>query len=398
MCKAFPLLMTVLLVAFAGCSYQDFRRPPLRNYAADLRYKPLRPAEGAAPEIERVDLAEALARWRQMEGPVEETYAVGPGDVLRVSLFGQGQVGGNVVMEVPVTETGRISCPLVGEVQVAGLDTARIKQKLTELYSDGYYRTPLVTVVVSEYRSKQFFLAGAVARPGVITLRANRIRLLEALLLAGGLTQEASGVALVTRSGPQGQPTNEGPRQAASRESVQTEEDEPVQTTDEESVQGEGVESTQAEAEEPGLEAIQVDLRGLLMERSDIAYDLWIQPGDTVYVPQAARPGYFYIFGFVNAPGAFQLPPDEPIGIIDAIGFARGLSGSARSEYTYLRRTTPGGQEVRRVDLTKVAAGKEPDVLVLRGDTIIVGTSWPIRVLDGILRAIGLGRFVPSSY
>ena len=126
MCKAFPLLMTVLLVAFAGCSYQDFRRPPLRNYAADLRYKPLRPAEGAAPEIERVDLAEALARWRQMEGPVEETYAVGPGDVLRVSLFVQGQVGGNVVMEVPVTETGRISCPLVGEVQVAGLDTARI--------------------------------------------------------------------------------------------------------------------------------------------------------------------------------------------------------------------------------------------------------------------------------
>ena len=81
--------------------------------------------------------------------------------------------------------------------------------------------------------------------------------------------------------------------------------------------------------------------------------------------------------------------------MMEAIAYARGLAGAARAENTYLIRDTADGKKRYRVDLTRVAAGKDPDVVVRPNDRIIVGTSWPRRFADGLLHILGLRSLAP---
>jgi len=354
MTRPLAALMIGVLLMLAGCSYADFARPRVRNYAGDLFYRSTRPPDEAMTAEERLQkLAEAVARWSETAAAEPESYVVGPGDVLRISLLVPTRLDASVLMELRVSEGGVINCPLLGDVAVAGLSTPAIEAKLRELYGEGYYRNPMVVVLVSEYASKQVFIGGAVAKPGVLSLRANRVSLLEALLEAGGLTEDAGDSAVVTRATRSGE--DEGPVPAT----------------------------------------VRVDLRALV-ERLDIARNIWLEPGDVVYVPES-EPGHFYVFGFVRAPGVYEMPARGGLGVMDAIGYARGLSEEARPRNTYLLRETAEGEEVFRVDLTRVAAAKEPDVPLRANDTIIVGTSWTVRVVNAVLHSTGLKSLMPAG-
>ena len=111
----------------------------------------------------------------------------------------------------------------------------------------------------------------------------------------------------------------------------------------------------------------------------------------------SGRTRFFYVLGFVRAPGAYPLPGDgTTISMMDAIAFARGLTAAARADKTYLLRKTREGQRTYQVDLTRVATAKEPDIVLQADDTVIVGTSWGRRTLDGVLHALGLGRLLPA--
>ena len=349
-------MTAVLAFGLAGCGYQDFQRPLVRNYARDLFPKPQRPPEAAEVEVQRLeDLAQALARWKEMTSPRKEIYTVGLGDVLKMSLFTPSQVEADIVTELEVSAGGAVWCPLLGDVAVTGLTTAQLEEKLAGLYSDGYYRDPLVKVTVSEYRSKQVLITGAAANPGVLTLKANRITFLEALLQAGGLIEKAGDSALVTRVKSAGGRGNE----------------DLVPNT------------------------VQVNVARLI-EGSDMAQNIWIYPGDVIHI-LVAEDEYFFVLGYVRAPGAYPLPRRSSVGVMDAIAWARGLDGAAQPEKTYLVRSTAEGEKSYRVDLTKLAAAKEPDITLQSGDKIIVRTSWGRRTIDGLLHTIGLGT-LPASY
>ena len=300
------------------------------------------------------ELALALSRWKEMTGSATAPYSVGPGDVLRVSISVYGQPEADLAAELPVSQRGDVRCPLLGEVRVAGLGTAEIEEALARRYADGYYRDPVLSVVVSQYRSKRIFVTGGVADPGSMTLEANRIALLEALLGAGGLTEKAGDTAVVTR--------------VRSRPG--------------------------AEGNESAPQTLTVNLRSLI-ESSDMVQNIWIHPGDVVHVPHAENRSV-YVLGFVNAPGAYPLPERGSIGMIDAITLARGLAAAGKPERTYLLRRTAEGQKSYRVDLARVAAAKEPDIPMQAGDRIIVSTSFLRRTVDGILHATGLRSFAPT--
>ncbi|KPK65280.1 MAG: hypothetical protein AMK73_03460 [Planctomycetes bacterium SM23_32] len=346
------------LLLLTGCgSYMDFRRPAFRNYVADFippTSRPELPEPTGPTRAER--LAEALAKWMEESPPAAEEYGVGPGDLLGVSVFLPTLSGEGSTLQVPVDEQGQVSMPLIGNVPVAGLTTAQVEQELARRYADGYYRDPVVSVVVSRHESKWILVSGAVASPGVISLQRNRVTFLEAILLAGGLTKEAGETGRLTRSGPP-----EPPQEAESR-------------------------------------TIEVDLEQLI-EDPAVQQNLWVYPGDAVHVAPVVKPPerFFYVLGYVRAPGAFEWPQDRVIHAMDAVGYAHGLAPSARSDKTYLLRSTPDGDEVHRIDLTKIAAAEEPDVPVLAEDIIIVSTSWGRRTIDGILYAIGLRGLVPPG-
>ena len=89
-------------------------------------------------------------------------YRIGPKDLLDISVFGLDELS----KTVRVSEDGRISLPLVGEVEVEGITKAALEKKLSQLLEEKYLQDPQVTVFISEYQSKRVSVLGAVRNPG----------------------------------------------------------------------------------------------------------------------------------------------------------------------------------------------------------------------------------------
>jgi polysaccharide export outer membrane protein len=79
--------------------------------------------------------------------------------------------------------------PLIGQVEVAGLNVTEIENKLTTLYLDGYLKSPKVSVGIVEYRP--FYINGEVENPGGYPFRKG-LTVEKAITIAGGFTERAS--------------------------------------------------------------------------------------------------------------------------------------------------------------------------------------------------------------
>ncbi len=116
----------------------------------------------------------------------EGDYRIGSGDVLAISVWGQPELS---LVEVVVRTDGRISAPLVDDVDVLGKTPQDLKVELTEKLAE-YVTAPHVTVVVRQINSKHIYLIGEVKREGPMTLRRD-MRVVDALSSAGGFTSFA---------------------------------------------------------------------------------------------------------------------------------------------------------------------------------------------------------------
>jgi polysaccharide biosynthesis/export protein len=127
------------------------------------------------------------------EGEPEDAYSIGIGDVVEIAVWKNP----DLTVTVPVRPDGRISVPLLGDVQAAGMTPLALKQTLTEGFRQ-YVTAPGVSVVIKEINSQKIFVTGEVAKPGAYDLRPH-CKLMQALALAGGLTPYAKGRAIVLR-------------------------------------------------------------------------------------------------------------------------------------------------------------------------------------------------------
>jgi len=114
-----------------------------------------------------------------------DDYVIGPADKIKVDVWKNADLGGTV----PVRPDGKISLPLLDDVQAAGLTPLELKEVLTQALRE-YVEDPDVAVVVAEVASPQIFLLGGVAHQGAIPLTRN-LRVLDALSVAGGFSQFA---------------------------------------------------------------------------------------------------------------------------------------------------------------------------------------------------------------
>jgi polysaccharide export outer membrane protein len=115
-----------------------------------------------------------------------DNYLIGEGDVLQISVWGEPTAS---VPVATVRTDGKISMPLIKEVQVAGLTPAQVEAIVQEQLGK-IIRTPDVTVIVAQINSKKIYLTGQVKREGPLKY-TYRMTVLQAISEAGGLTDYA---------------------------------------------------------------------------------------------------------------------------------------------------------------------------------------------------------------
>lgn len=140
----------------------------------------------------------AVSQANRTEEDSPNAYAIGIGDILEISVWKNPDLSATV----PVRPDGRISVPLLGDVQAAGMTPLALKQTLTDSYKD-YVTAPGVSVVVKEIHSRKIYITGEVKTPGSYDLPP-RGKLMQAVALAGGLTPYAKGRIVVLRDGRDG--------------------------------------------------------------------------------------------------------------------------------------------------------------------------------------------------
>ena len=113
-----------------------------------------------------------------------QPYTLGPGDKLRVVVFGQDGISNTYIVDA----AGNVSLPLIGAVVAHGLTTQQLSARIAERLRQGYVRDPHVSVEVETYRP--FFILGEVTTPGQYPYVAD-MTVEKAVAIAGGFTPRA---------------------------------------------------------------------------------------------------------------------------------------------------------------------------------------------------------------
>lgn len=249
-----------------------------------------------------------------------EDLPIGPGDVLVIDVFGLDELD----RKVRVLVDGTITVPLLGAVEVAGLDSREAGSRIARMLEERQLvNAPQVTVFVEEFASRAVSVQGAVMNPGVYQLRS-RSSLLEVLGMAGGLTGQEEKRIVVLRPGKQ---------------------------------------------QDLRLE---VDLERLI-QSGDLSLNLELQPGDIVMVPRT-RTLRVYVTGAVESPGAVEYSSGEGITLLQAITAAGGPTERANlRKVTVNRRPESGDQQRIRVNVRRIQKGLDDDLRLQPNDTVVVG-------------------------
>jgi polysaccharide export outer membrane protein len=115
------------------------------------------------------------------------SYVIGAGDHLRIATWKEADFTLETVL---VRTDGKISFPLLGDVQAAGLTPTMLKNVLEEGLKN-YVSNPVVTVTVIDAASQKFYILGEVKSPGEYPIVKN-LSVLQAFALAGGFSEWAS--------------------------------------------------------------------------------------------------------------------------------------------------------------------------------------------------------------
>jgi len=220
-------------------------------------------------------------------------YPVGPGDVLKILVFQHPDLS----MESRVTETGRITYPLLGTLNLGGLSVDQAERLIARgLQEGGFLHDPQVTIQVSQFRSQQVSVLGNVNRPGRYPIDAQTMRLTEVLALAGGVTEGGGDVVVVTSNHA-------------------------------------GV-----------ARRTEVDLAEIFVA-GQVEKDLSLKSGDAIYVNRAP---VFYVYGQVQRPGMYAVERGMTLaqavakgGGLTLRGTDRGLRVFRRDERGVVRMSEP---------------------------------------------------------
>jgi len=110
----------------------------------------------------------------------DDSYVIGNDDMLAINVWKEAEIS----RSVPVRSDGKISLPLVGELQATGRTPFKLEQDIAERLKN-YISDPEVTVIVQQINSQKFNIVGQVVKPGSYPL-ASATTVLDAIAVAGG--------------------------------------------------------------------------------------------------------------------------------------------------------------------------------------------------------------------
>jgi len=246
--------------------------------------------------------------------PVPPNFVIGPGDELRIRVWGQLSFQANV----RVDRSGEIYLPQVGPIHVANIPFSGLDAQLRAAIGR-VFRNFDLTVDLGQIRSIQIYLAGEARRPGVYTV-SSLSTLVDALFAGGGPSTHGS--------------------------------------------------LRRIELRRDSEKVTEFDLYGLLV-RGDKSKDVKLMPGDVIYIPPAGAQAA--IIGSVNSPGIYELLPDEPLS--QAIADAGGASAIASASRAAIERIEAHNTR-HAMEVTLDQAGL--NTVVAGGDVIRVFSILPL--------------------
>jgi polysaccharide export outer membrane protein len=211
-----------------------------------------------------------------------DDYRIGSQDVLKITVYEHP----DLTTETRVSEDGRLTFPLIGDVPAKGLSPRQLEAAIAgRLSGEGFINSPQVNVFVLQYRGQRVTILGEVMKPGQYDL-SGPTTILDLMSLALGVTPNGGYQITVFRK-----------EQGA-----------------------DGAETTRK---------IPVDIDRLL-NSGDLSQNLLLTNRDVIHVPKAV----FYVYGEVNRPGAYRV--EKGITVRRAVSLAGGLTpkGSHRVEIT----------------------------------------------------------------
>ena len=334
---AFTLLMGLLLGGVGGARYVSpaWCETPVEVIveSSEASNEAAQPKKGESSEQEQDPLGETL------DALDSQGYRVGTGDTIQIHVWDEEELSGDFL----VMFRGKISYPLIGEVEVSGLTAPQIASKLKGLLGRDYLKNPHVTVAVKDYRSQKVYIFGKVLRPGIHILK-EKTDVLKVLLDIGGPAEMADSLTILRF--PKGVSTGGGPSQANGK-----------------------------------VESIRVNISKLLGE-GDLSQNKQVMNGDILLVsargtsPVIAGTNRFYVLGEVSNPGVYEM--GDGYTVLNAILDAGGFTEYAATNKMRLLRGEGEEQEVivvRGGDLV-MKGDKAADIALHPGDILVVPESF----------------------
>jgi len=221
--------------------------------------------------------------------PNSQDYRLGAGDAIGVQVYQSPDLS----IDARVSESGVISYPLIGSVQLGGLTIAEAEKKIGDaLKSGGFVKVPQVNIVLRQVRGNQVAVLGQVSRPGRFPLETFNTRVSDMLAAAGGTTPTGDDVLIVT-----------GQRDGKPFRKV-------------------------------------IDIPALFLnQKSDD--DIVLAGGDTLYVNKAPM---FYIYGEAQKPGPYRI--ERGMTVMQALAQGGGPTARGSQNRLKLHRRDASGKVV----------------------------------------------------
>jgi polysaccharide export outer membrane protein len=274
---------------------------------------------------------------------------IGPDDLIAVTVYDSPELS----RIIRVSGDGTLRMPMLKQkIHAQGKMPADLETAIAEeLKAEGILVDPVVSVGISEYRSRPISVAGEVKIP--VTFQAlPGMTLLDAITRAGGLSDEAGPDIIVTRSikDPDGQIHQINQR---------------------------------------------VPSKGLL-DASDPSLNIALSGGEQIRVPPAGR---IYVVGNVKMPGAVKVHETNDATVFKAIAMSQGLMPyTQKVAYIYRKEAGQAGQDGIPVQLSDIMHRKAPDVPLQANDILYIPENGAQRVTVEALKAsVGIAAILGSA-
>ncbi|HON59014.1 MAG TPA: polysaccharide biosynthesis/export family protein [Smithella sp.] len=320
-----------MLLVMGGCTlYRDIAPGTVQKIPVRVDPAAARAAQGGnSPVVEQ---------QRVIIAPLDEPapspeYIIGPNDVLYINVSGKPEFSsltstttygnlGNV--KTPsgsrVDGNGNVHLPFIGAVPVGGLTITQAEKRIAEA-AKKFINDPWVIIEVGEYKSHPLYLLGQFRNSGTFYMD-RPLNLLQGIAMGNGYdgTADLSSARLIRDK-----------------------------------------------------KTMPVDIYELLM-RGDQRHNVWLKPGDAIYIPDN-RSRMVFVFGAVKKAGPVTIPPDG-LTLTQAIASAELRDTGHDFRYIRIIRSLSATEgELMVVDFDKILRGESMPLMLQRGDIVYVPKS-----------------------